>query len=129
MGSFMSELSWQRLRSYFRFLSAGDLLRRLEFMWEYQSDEFFTMFFYFLMLFIFVCAIIRVFRWVLSFFTRAPKASTPAKRRSYTGTDENISVRDSDDKYLIQLKGFLENGLIEKSEYDALIQRYRRDHR
>lgn len=49
-----------------------------------------------------------------------PRASRPAAREAYTP--------DNGDKYIAQLNGFLKNGIIERSEYNYLLKKYRNNY-
>ena len=63
-----------------------------------------------------------------------PRASRPAVQRSSPEISEESAraprkkealIPDNGDKYIAQLNGFLKNGIIERSEYNYLLQKYR----
>ena len=49
-----------------------------------------------------------------------PKISFPHEKNAYTP--------DNGDKYIAQLNGFLKNGIIERSEYNYLLKKYRNNY-
>lgn len=42
--------------------------------------------------------------------------------------EKNAYTPDNGDKYIAQLNGFLKNGIIERSEYNYLLKKYRNNY-